>query len=198
MTTIAESVHMFLLYQISRGGVKQKKKMIVHMSLLLTCILVYIQASQFFYRLRASLLAGPAVACALGCVRERVHPSTFHLFTGVQDMWQRGCHRATGCLRSRSDYYKTLVRLLLLLPVEENQREREEPCSQWPSNQLLTYLHLSTELRVSIFFRFLLLLLSFRSSLFFFVFMYIHFLFPLFRVGSERTWKTFPMDYVGK
>ena len=45
MTTIAESVHMFLLYQISRGGVKQKKKMIVHMSLLLTCILVYIQAS---------------------------------------------------------------------------------------------------------------------------------------------------------
>ena len=28
--------------------------------------------------------------------------------------------------------------------------------------------------------------------------MYIHFLFPLFRVGSERTWKTFPMDYVGK
>ena len=114
--------HVFAVSNFKRGGVKQKKKTdCTHVSVADLYTRIHPSQLVFFYRLHASLLAGPAVACALGCVRERVHPSTFHLFTGVQDMWQRGCHRATGCSRSRSNYYKTLVRLLLLLlPVEEN------------------------------------------------------------------------------
>ena len=76
MTTIAESVHMFLLYQISRGGVKQKKNWLYTC---LCCWLVYSYTSKpvsFFIVCAppfwlARLLPAPLGAYASACIRLR-------------------------------------------------------------------------------------------------------------------------------